>query len=108
MNDYSSDKYVDVRRQFSTKPLSFRESHHLIGEMVKLAEKENMPLDEFIRVFISKKAADEVFDLDKAMKKRNLIGMPDTRQVKKQLKRWKKTLSERPNRPRPSFSGRMD
>ena len=62
-----------------------------------------MPLDEFVRKFISKKIADEVFDLKKAMKKRNAIGMTGTKQVKKQLKRWKKTLSERPNRPKPSF-----
>jgi argininosuccinate lyase len=35
----------------------------------------------------------ETFDLTRAMERRNLIGAPGTREVKKQLARWKKQLS---------------
>jgi argininosuccinate lyase len=37
--------------------------------------------------------ARSVFDLEKAMAKRNIIGAPGTKEVAKQLDRWRKQLS---------------
>jgi argininosuccinate lyase len=76
----------------------FREAHHLVGEVVALAEKLDKPLDQLTlkelhgvsRKF--KAAALEVFDLKKALAKRTATGSPGTKEVKKQLRRWAKRL----------------
>jgi argininosuccinate lyase len=39
------------------------------------------------------KDALETFDLNAAMKRRELVGAPGTKQVAEQLKRWRKALS---------------
>ena len=100
-----------------------RNAHNMIGRLVRLSEevdeeinkltydqcKKAVPLiGELMNEKEFNQMINEVFDFEKAMKKKNLIGMPDIRQVKKQLKRWNKTLRNRPNRPRPSFNCRMD
>jgi argininosuccinate lyase len=90
------DKYADVRRRFfEPKKVTFREAHYLIGEIVSLAEEERISIDEFVRRFISEEVANEVFDLKKAMAKRNLIDIPGTKVTKNKLKIWNHILSDK-------------
>ena len=76
----------------------FREAHHLVGEVVGLAEKLAKPLNRLTlnelrgvsRKF--KAGALEVFELKQALAKRTATGSPGTKEVKKQLRRWVKRL----------------
>jgi argininosuccinate lyase len=76
----------------------FREAHHLVGEVVGLAEKLAKPLNRLTlkelrgvsRKF--KASALEVFELKQALAKRTATGSPGTKEVKKQLHRWAKRL----------------
>jgi argininosuccinate lyase len=76
----------------------FREAHHLVGEVVGLAEKSAKPLNRLTlkelrgvsRKF--KASALEVFELKQALAKRTSTGSPGTKEVKKQLRRWAKRL----------------
>ncbi len=52
-----------------------------------------MPLDQFVRRFISTRLADEIFDLKKAIAKRDSLSAPGTRQVAFQLARWRERLA---------------
>jgi argininosuccinate lyase len=100
-----------------------RKSHGIIGRLVRLSEevdeeinkltydqcKEAVPLiGKLMNEKEFNQMINEVFDFEKAMSKRDTVGAPGTEQVKKQLKRWNKTLRNRPNRPRPSFNCGMD
>ena len=77
----------------------FREAHHLVGEVVALAERLAKPLDQLtikeLRGVSRKFKADalEVFDLKQALAKRTATGSPGTAEVKKQLRRWAKRLA---------------
>jgi argininosuccinate lyase len=67
----------------------FREAHHLVGEVVGLAEKLAKPLNRLTlkelrgvsRKF--KAGALEVFELKQALAKRTATGSPGTKEVKK-------------------------
>ena len=77
----------------------FREAHHLVGEVVALAERLAKPLDQLtikeLRGVSRKFKADalEVFDLKQALAKRTATGSTGTGEVKKQLRRWAKRLA---------------
>jgi argininosuccinate lyase len=81
------------------KGMPFRQAHHVVGAVVALAEKTGKPLNEL--TFAELQSVDKVFgrdarsvfDLEKAMAKRNIIGAPGTKEVAKQLDRWRKQLS---------------
>jgi len=76
----------------------FREAHHVVGAVVRLAEKKRVPIDRLSHAEVQrvhpKLAPDwiESFHLDKAMARRTGTGMPGPAQVKRQLVRWKKLL----------------
>lgn len=76
----------------------FREAHHAVGAVVKLAEKKGVPLDRLSNVEVAavhpKLEADwsDSFVLAHAMERRTGTGMPGPAQVKRQLARWKKLL----------------
>ncbi len=76
----------------------FREAHHAVGAVVKLAEESLLPInqlpyDEVKRVHPAIKPDwVESFDLAKAMARRTGTGMPGPAQVKRQLARWNKLL----------------
>ncbi len=77
----------------------FREAHHAVGAIVRLAEKNSvalnqLPTDEVQKVHPAF-GADwaEVFDLRRALAKRTGTGMPGPAQVAKQFKRWAKRLA---------------
>ncbi len=81
----------------------FREAHHIVGRMVKLAEDSGRPIHEI--------PADEasrihpalggdwtgVFKLDQAMARRNGPGMPGPERIDAEIARWRGELSAASN-----------
>ncbi|MBA4146940.1 MAG: argininosuccinate lyase [Verrucomicrobia bacterium] len=89
---------TDLADYLVRKGMAFRQAHHAVGAVVALAEKENKPLNQLslkelqsVDKIFGKDALD-VFNLQKAMAQRNLVGAPGTNEVKRQLARWKKLL----------------
>jgi argininosuccinate lyase len=78
--------------------VAFRDAHHAVGAVVKLAEQKSLPLDRLafadVRQINPAFKADWVnsFDLSKAMARRKGTGMPGPAQVARQFKRWGKIL----------------
>jgi argininosuccinate lyase len=80
------------------KGMPFRQAHHVVGAVVALAEKTGKPLNRLTpgelqsvnKTFGSDAPA--VFDLPRAMAKRNLVGAPGTTEVARQLARWRVAL----------------
>ncbi|MBA4138712.1 MAG: argininosuccinate lyase [Opitutus sp.] len=74
----------------------FREAHHAVGAVVKVAEKKRVPLDRLthdeVKNVHAKFGPDwiESFQLEKAMARRRGTGMPGPAQLKRQFARWKK------------------
>ncbi len=89
---------TDLADYLVRKNLPFRQAHHVVGELVALAEDAGKPLnaitlDEFRRV--SDRFGPEVlevFDLEAALQRRNLVGAPGTLEVRRQLAAWEKRL----------------
>jgi argininosuccinate lyase len=81
------------------KGMPFRKAHHAVGAVVALAERTGKPLNKLTLADLQ--SVDEtfgrdalaVFDLTRAMAKRNLPGAPSTSEVAKQLARWRKQVS---------------
>ncbi|MED6314595.1 MAG: argininosuccinate lyase [Verrucomicrobiota bacterium] len=77
----------------------FREAHHIVGDVVALAERLSKPLNQLnlkeLQTVSRKFKAEslEVFDLKKALSKRTVSGSTGTKEVKKQLRRWAKRLT---------------
>ena len=90
---------TDLADYLVKKGMAFRQAHHVVGAVVALTEQTGTPLD---RVSLAEfQAVDKsfgpdvrsVFDLKKAMSRRQLTGAPGTGEVKKQLARWKQKLA---------------
>ena len=77
---------------------SFREAHHVVGEVVALGEKKNKPLNELTAVELKKvdkrltKEALKVIDLKMALDRRTATGSPSAREIKRRLVYWHKFL----------------
>ena len=90
---------TDLADYLVRKGMPFRQAHHAVGAVVALAEKNGKALNELSLVewqSVDKalgRDAMNVFSLKVAMAKRNLIGAPGTKEVAKQLKRWREQLS---------------
>jgi argininosuccinate lyase len=90
---------TDLADYLVGKGMAFRQAHRVVGEVVALAEKKGKPLNKLSLAelqSVDKKLnrnALAVFDLQCAMAKRNLPGAPGTKEVAKQLTRWRKQLS---------------
>lgn len=90
---------TDLADYLVRKGMAFRPAHHVVGAVVALAERSGKPLNKLTleelqsvdKAFGSD--APGVFDLKAAMGKRNITGAPGTREVAKQLKRWRGQLS---------------
>ena len=78
--------------------MPFRHAHHAVGAAVALAEKLGKPLGELTTAELKSvnaafgPDAKECFHLGKAMARRNITGAPGTKEVAKQLARWKSAL----------------
>lgn len=87
---------TDLADYLVRRGLPFRKAHHAVGALVALAERLGKPLDQLslaeLRSVEQKFGADarEVFDLPRALARRSLTGTPGTREVARQLARWRK------------------
>jgi len=89
---------TDLADYLVRRGVPFREAHHAVGAVVRLAEKQAVRLDALtlaqVRSVHPGFEADwaGVFDLRRAMTNRAGTGMPGPAQVARQLKRWRKRL----------------
>jgi argininosuccinate lyase len=89
---------TDLADYLVVKGVPFREAHHAVGAVVRLAEQKGVALNRVSTADVhSVNAAfesdwDEVFDLKRALAKRTGTGMPGPKQVAKQFARWGKLL----------------
>ncbi|HTV41724.1 MAG TPA: argininosuccinate lyase [Candidatus Sulfotelmatobacter sp.] len=90
---------TDLADYLVGKGMPFRQAHHVVGAVVALAEKAGKPLNALTLAELQSvdkafgRDAPGVFDLKTAMAKRNVIGAPGTKEVARQLARWRKQLS---------------
>jgi len=91
---------TDLADYLVERGVPFREAHHAVGAVVKLAEVQGKPLNQLATADVKKCHAGygddwaTVFDLKRAMAKRRGTGMPGPAQIKKQTARWTKLLAE--------------
>lgn len=89
---------TDLADYLVLKGVPFREAHHAVGAVVRLAEKNSVALDQLpteeVRAVHAAFGDDwvEVFDLKRALAKREGTGMPGPRQIARQFKRWARML----------------
>jgi len=89
---------TDLAEYLVRKGTPFRQAHHIVGVIVAMAEQAGKPLNhltlEELQSVHKSFGADalKVFDLKQAMARRNVTGAPGTKEVRKQLARWRKTL----------------
>ena len=89
---------TDLADYLVVKGVPFREAHHAIGALVRVAEHSAVRLDrlpfEEVRAIHPAFGRDwaEVFDLKRALARRTGTGMPGPSQLKKQFARWGKLL----------------
>jgi argininosuccinate lyase len=90
---------TDLADHLVRKGMPFRQAHHVVGAVVAFAEEKGKPLNEMtlkeLRCVHKTFGRDamSVFNLQRAMARRNFIGAPGTKEVAKQLARWRKQLS---------------
>jgi argininosuccinate lyase len=90
---------TDLADYLVRKGMPFRQAHHVVGAVVALAEKTGKPLNQLTLAELQSvdkafgRDALGVFNLQRAMAKRNLTGAPGTKEVQKQLARWREQLS---------------
>jgi argininosuccinate lyase len=90
---------TDLAEYLVSKGVPFREAHHAVGAVVRLAEVNSVDLDALtlgqVQSVHAAFAADwiKVFDLRRAMEARSGPGMPGPAQVRRQLGRWRKILA---------------
>ena len=90
---------TDLADYLVHKGMPFRQAHHVVGAVVALGEKTGKPLNRLTIKELQSidktfgRDALAVFDLKRAMAKRNPTGAPGTKEVAKQLMRWRAQLS---------------
>ena len=90
---------TDLADYLVRKGMPFRQAHHVVGAVVALAEKTGKGLNQLTLAELQGvdktfgRDAMGVFNLKTAMSKRNIIGAPGTKEVAKQLARWREQLS---------------
>jgi argininosuccinate lyase len=95
---------TDLADYLVRRGMPFRQAHHVVGAVVARAEQLGLPLDRLsltelhaVDAAFGPEAAD-IFNLEQAMSRRTLTGAPGTKEVRRQLARWQKTL--RPRSPK--------
>ena len=90
---------TDMADYLVLKGVPFRDAHHAVGGVVRLAEKSGVALNALSTVEVQSVHSSfgedwkEVFDLQRALAKREGTGMPGPKQVAKQCARWRKRLA---------------
>ncbi len=101
---------TDLAEYLVRRGVAFRDAHHAVGALVRLAEEASVPLDQL--TLAQAKSVHRgfgpdwrgAFDLRRALGRRSGPGMPGPVQVRRQLMRWKRMLRAR--RPRGRSDGR--
>ncbi|MDB6020474.1 MAG: argininosuccinate lyase [Pedosphaera sp.] len=89
---------TDLADYLVRQGMPFRQAHHVVGAVVALAERTGKLLNQLTLAELQSvdkifsKDALAVFDLKVAMAQRNLTGAPGTKEVARQLKRWREKL----------------
>ncbi|HYC72659.1 MAG TPA: argininosuccinate lyase [Opitutaceae bacterium] len=89
---------TDLADYLVRRGVAFRDAHHAVGAVVRLAEQRGVRLNQLeladVQAVHRAFAADWVdsFNLGAAMKRRAGTGMPGPAQVARQLARWRKML----------------
>src|SRR5262249_48733427 len=89
---------TDLADYLVSKGVPFREAHHAVGAVVRLAEKHHVELPQLSTEDVKEIHAafgedwSDVFDLQRALAKRTGTGMPGPKQIARQFARWKKIL----------------
>jgi argininosuccinate lyase len=89
---------TDLADYLVLKGVAFRDAHHAVGAVVRLAEQKGVALNRLSTADVHSVHTafeadwDEIFDLKRALAKREGTGMPGPKQIAKQFKRWKKIL----------------
>ena len=95
---------TDLADHLVTQGLPFREAHHVVGQVVALAEQAGRPLTALSLAELRAvhpafgDAALSALDLRRAMGRRRLVGAPGTGEVRRQLLRWQRQLGPKPYR----------
>lgn len=90
---------TDLADHLVRRGMPFRLAHHAVGTAVALAEKLGKPLGDLTAAELKSlnaafgKDAKDCFSLVRAMARRNLTGAPGTKEVAKQLARWRRLLA---------------
>ncbi|HZM03462.1 MAG TPA: argininosuccinate lyase, partial [Candidatus Saccharimonadales bacterium] len=93
---------TDLADYLVRQGVAFRQAHELVGAVVAASEREKKPLHQWSARDLQAidpafgDDAVEVFNLDKAMAQRDLVGAPGNQQVARQLARWQKILAAEP------------
>jgi argininosuccinate lyase len=89
---------TDLADYLVRKGRPFRQAHHAVGAVVALAERSGKRLNELTLAELKSmdktfgSGALKVFDLKQAMAARKITGSPGTREVARQLAKWKAAL----------------
>ena len=89
---------TDLADYLVRKGMPFRAAHHVVGAVVALAEQTGKPLNQLTLSQLQTvdkhfgRDALGVFNLKRAMERRNITGAPGTKEVAKQLASWQKRL----------------
>jgi argininosuccinate lyase len=90
---------TDLADYLVQKGVPFRQAHHSVGALVRAAEHAGKKLNQLtlgelrsVEGKFSPNALD-LFDIQRALSRRNGIGAPATREVRKQLTKWKRALA---------------
>lgn len=85
---------TDVVDYLVKKKVPFRQAHHIVGELVGLAEKRALPLNQLPYEEVAEVHPSlepdwvQVFDLPLAMSGREKVGMPGQKQVAARIEYW--------------------
>ena len=91
---------TDLADYLVGRVVAFRDAHHVVGSLVSLAEKQQVPLDQLSDEDAAGVHASlepgwrDVFNLETALASRNKPGMPGPEEVGRQIKRWRESLRE--------------
>lgn len=89
---------TDLADYLVRKGMPFRQAHHSIGALVRIAESAKKSLSELtvaeLRSVDGKFEADalKIFDVKRALSQRSMTGAPAPREIRKQIARWKRAL----------------
>lgn len=92
---------TDLADYLVLKGMPFRKAHHVVGEVVALAEKLAKPLDKLTLAELQTVDRQfdpgtlKIFDTESALAKRDMTGGPSRKQIQKQLARWRNTLQRK-------------